>query len=71
MANLLLVAHAPLASSLQAVAQHVYPDCRAQLRADVYKRQLSSTFCSNDSTSDRTRALLRLIVSSFGPAPQD
>jgi PTS system mannose-specific IIA component len=33
MANLLLVAHAPLASSLQAVAQHVYPECRAQLRA--------------------------------------
>ncbi len=33
MANLLLVAHAPLASSLRAVAQHVYPDCRAQLRA--------------------------------------
>lgn len=26
MAHLLIVAHAPLASSLQAVAQHVYPD---------------------------------------------
>ncbi len=33
MASLLLVAHAPLASSLQAVAQHVYPDCRAQVLA--------------------------------------
>ena len=33
MAQILIVAHAPLASSLQAVAQHVYPDCGAQLMA--------------------------------------
>ena len=33
MASLLLVAHAPLASSLQAVAQHVYPDCFNRLAA--------------------------------------
>lgn len=33
MASLLLVAHAPLASSLQSVAQHVYPDCRMRLAA--------------------------------------
>ena len=33
MAQLLIVAHAPLASSLQAVAQHVYPDCGARLTA--------------------------------------
>ncbi len=33
MARLLIVAHAPLASSLQAVARHVYPDCGAQLAA--------------------------------------
>jgi PTS system ascorbate-specific IIA component len=33
MARLLLVAHEPLASSLQAVAQHVYPDCSASLSA--------------------------------------
>ncbi len=33
MAQLLIVAHAPLASSLQAVAQHVYPDCGARLKA--------------------------------------
>ena len=33
MASLLLVAHAPLASSLQAVAQHAYPDCGCQLGA--------------------------------------
>lgn len=33
MAQILIVAHAPLASSLRAVAQHVYPDCGAQLTA--------------------------------------
>ena len=33
MARLLIVAHAPLASSLQAVARHVYPDCGAQVAA--------------------------------------
>ncbi|MFY9512899.1 MAG: PTS fructose transporter subunit IIA [Rubrivivax sp.] len=33
MAALLIIAHAPLASSLQAVATHVYPDCRRQLMA--------------------------------------
>ena len=33
MASLLIVAHMPLATSLQAVAQHVYPDCRARVAA--------------------------------------
>lgn len=33
MPSLIVVAHAPLASSLQAVAEHVYPDCRRQLAA--------------------------------------
>jgi mannose PTS system EIIA component len=33
MTSLLIVAHAPLASSLQALAQHVYADCSAQLVA--------------------------------------
>lgn len=33
MAGLLIIAHAPLASALQTVAQHVYPDCAAQMRA--------------------------------------
>lgn len=31
MARILIVAHAPLASSLKAVAEHVYPDCGALL----------------------------------------
>ena len=31
MAGLLIIAHAPLASSLRAVANHVYPDCAGRL----------------------------------------
>lgn len=33
MAGLFIIAHAPLASSLKAVAQHVFPDCAATLEA--------------------------------------
>jgi mannose PTS system EIIA component len=33
MARLLIVAHAPLASALHAVAQHTYPDCGSGLQA--------------------------------------
>ena len=33
MAQLLLVAHAPLASAMAEVARHAFPDCGAQLRA--------------------------------------
>jgi PTS system ascorbate-specific IIA component len=33
MAGLLIIAHAPLASSLKAVAQHVYPECVVPLEA--------------------------------------
>lgn len=33
MTTVLILAHAPLASALRAVAQHVFPDCAAQLHA--------------------------------------
>ena len=33
MTSLLVIAHAPLASSLASVARHVYPDCGGQLAA--------------------------------------
>jgi PTS system ascorbate-specific IIA component len=33
MAGLLIIAHAPLASSLKAVAQHVYPECAVPIEA--------------------------------------
>ena len=40
MPGLLLIAHAPLATALQAVAEHTYPDCSRQLMAlDVLPNQ--------------------------------
>lgn len=33
MSGLLLIAHAPLATALQAVARHTFPDCTQQLEA--------------------------------------
>jgi PTS system ascorbate-specific IIA component len=33
MTGLLIIAHAPLASSLRAVAEHAFPDCASQLAA--------------------------------------
>lgn len=33
MAGLLIIAHAPLASALRAVAEHVFPDCAGRLAA--------------------------------------
>jgi len=40
MPGLLLIAHAPLATALQAVAEHTYPDCSRQLLAlDVRPNQ--------------------------------
>jgi PTS system ascorbate-specific IIA component len=33
MTGLLIIAHAPLASSLKAVAEHAFPDCAASLQA--------------------------------------
>ena len=40
MPGLLIIAHAPLASSLKAVAEHAFPDCARQLAAlDVFPQQ--------------------------------
>lgn len=33
MAGLLIIAHAPLATALQAVARHAFPDCSSSLKA--------------------------------------
>jgi PTS system ascorbate-specific IIA component len=59
MACLLLVAHAPLASSLQAVARHVYPDCSGRLSAvDV------TPGASPEETEDHIRAALAALPST-------
>ncbi len=58
MASLLLVAHAPLARSLQAVAQHVYPDCSGRLAAvDV----------EPGASLEATEALIRQALADLGP----
>lgn len=72
MSSILLVAHAPLASALLAVARHAYPECGAQLRAvDV------PASASQDAASALVvAALLELpdpevlvLVDAFGATP--
>src|SRR5665213_3944015 len=41
MPGLLIIAHAPLASSLKAVAQHAFPECAARLEALDVRSDLS------------------------------
>ena len=72
MAQLLIVAHSPLATSLQAVAQHVYPDCGGSLAAiDVLPG------ASPEDTTARVRQALAaaggaevlILVDVFGATP--
>jgi mannose PTS system EIIA component len=71
MARILIVAHAPLATSLQAVAQHVYPDCGGQLAAiDVLPAQSPDDVVAHikalvtESSSD-----VLILVDVFGATP--
>lgn len=57
MPSLLVVAHAPLASSLAAVATHVYPDCR---------RQLATVDVSPDASPERIEADIRAALAALG-----
>ncbi len=60
MARILLVAHAPLATALQAVARHVYPDCSARLSAlDV------------DAGADAEATAARIRVALAAQAPHE
>jgi|SRR6185437_8973177 len=57
MPGLLIVAHAPLASSLKAVAQHAYPECAARLEAlDV----------AADAAIDEVEAQARTLLERVG-----
>jgi len=72
MASILLVAHAPLASSLLAVAQHTYADCAVQVKAVDIPPQMSL-----DEATSRIAAALTLLpdpdvlvmVDTFGATP--
>lgn len=56
MAGLLIIAHAPLATSLRAVAEHTYPDCSIRLQAlDV------DVTMSPEQIEMRARELLALV----------
>lgn len=56
MTGLLIIAHAPLASSLKAVAEHAFPDCAVHLQAlDVAPNM------SPDDIEAQARALLQQV----------
>jgi PTS system mannose-specific IIA component len=58
MSGLLLIAHAPLASALQAVARHTFPDCARQLEAlDV----------APEMSADQVLAAARPLLERLGP----
>ena len=57
MARILIVAHAPLASSLLEVAQHVFPDCSDSLRAVDVPAQLNM---------EEAQGLVRMALSESG-----
>lgn len=57
MTCLLIVAHAPLASTLEAVARHTFPDCATRLAAfDV----------SADATPEEAQAAAACLLGTFG-----
>lgn len=59
MTTVLIIAHAPLASSLRAVAQHAYPDCAADVQAlDV----------AHDATAEGVEAEARARIERGGGA---
>ncbi|EGJ11883.1 MULTISPECIES: PTS sugar transporter subunit IIA [Rubrivivax] len=72
MAALLVIAHAPLASSLRAVAAHVYPDCGRGLAALDVEPGMQP-----EQVVERARALLAelgaqealILVDVFGATP--
>ena len=72
MAAFLLVAHAPLASALQAVAKHAFPDCGANLAAldvtpDMSAEQVEEATCTALETLGTGEILV--LVDVFGATP--
>jgi PTS system ascorbate-specific IIA component len=72
MAGLLVIAHAPLASALRAVAEHVYPDCAASLTvldvpADMPIEQVESVAAGLLAKMGTSEALI--LTDVFGATP--
>lgn len=72
MTTVLIIAHAPLASALRAVAQHTYPDCAAQVQALDVKRDASAEQVEADAralmASQRDGDTL-ILTDVFGATP--
>jgi PTS system ascorbate-specific IIA component len=72
MTTVLIIAHAPLASALKAVAQHTYPDCAAQVQSLDVQRDASA-----EQVEAAARALIAgqrdgdtlILVDVFGATP--
>ena len=59
MTQVLIIAHAPLASALSAVARHAYPDCAAEVQAmDV----------ANDADEEQVAAAARALIAARADA---
>lgn len=72
MASILIAAHAPLASSLQALAQHTYPDC-SRLLVAVDVASSSSLEHAEAQIADALAALpgpeVMILADVFGATP--
>lgn len=72
MAGLLIIAHAPLATALRQVAEHVYPGCAANVQAidvsakDAPEEVLSRATAMLGSSTDRDTLILTDV---FGATP--
>jgi mannose PTS system EIIA component len=76
MAHLLIVAHAPLASALLAVARHVYPECGGSTRAldvdpawslEQAERAVSAALAAQDAGASGADTLV--LTDVFGATP--
>jgi mannose PTS system EIIA component len=70
MARLLIVAHAPLASALQAVAQHTYPDCGSSVQAfDVAPGDSTETVEARIRAATAAPGEVLIVADVFGATP--
>ncbi len=72
MTTVLIIAHAPLASALRAVAQHAYPDCAADVQALDVTRDASAEQVEADARAmiaDRAEAETLVFTDVFGATP--
>ncbi len=70
MARLLIVAHAPLATSLRAVAQHVYPDCGQRVEAiDVAPDEPASEVVTRTRAALAAEGDMLILTDVYGATP--